>query len=90
MQGCVRLTASVRLNRWTRLVSNGPSLKGPILSLLIAVCCFAAIQALTMQARAADSPTNQGQRVEGAVKDALGNLCTGQDAGTVRHRVSDN
>jgi Carboxypeptidase regulatory-like domain len=77
MRGWVRLVAAVRLNAWTRHVSYGPKLKRPSLPFLIAISCFAAIQALTIQARAADSPAKQGQRVEGTVKDALGRPLSG-------------
>jgi outer membrane receptor protein involved in Fe transport len=77
MRGWVRLVAAVRQNAWTRHVTYGTKLKRPRLSLLIAISCFAAIQAFTMQARAAGSPAKQGQRVEGIVKDALGRPLSG-------------
>ncbi|HXZ88847.1 MAG TPA: TonB-dependent receptor, partial [Candidatus Binataceae bacterium] len=68
----LELTKAVRLTTRPGNFSHGKNVKQLGFVLLFTVLCFAAIQALTGHAQAAESPPKEGQRIAGSVKDALG------------------
>lgn len=69
MYGWTKVMASVSV---TRSLSHTRRLNKRGLALLLAVSCFAVIQALAASAWAAGSGNKAGQRITGTVKDALG------------------
>src|SRR5271170_4146534 len=67
----LKLTVKIGSNSRTRKVAYARNVRGRNLVLLLAISCFGAIHALSVQARAADRPL-KGQSIVGTVKDALG------------------